>query len=600
MREAVKRMLQETRNSSDDAGAGNEVSTKDQMDVDVVDKKRRTNHTALERQRRSEQRGLFDKLQIVLRSHPGSSRHHLLTMALREIQNLVKTSKCLEEKKKELTDMQSTYLKELALLSGKSEILIKHKLTDICKKQKMREQAVKWRPVFSHLLQSRAALLQANTAQPTVKPPPLLQPNFYIAKPAAQNSVHQEKSQLQPNPQRNHSSVHTPVCPPTQKSEPEGHQEAPEAPAQGTQSQVLSVPSVPHITAAQDGPLQLNSTPIFQNLSVQPPKPMTLPLIRSKTGRLILPSSLKPLGQGFYTLTYMETKQIKEGEVSTSANTQPSGVDSKSQDKSISAPQHPSGSENRCLLEEDKTKPSNSDPECSATTAPLSALNFVKSLYQHSAAAEKKQEGGTAASLNKAPSAVCLNFNLKKASNSAIAQPNRNPPTMGRRRGRPRKNRLPPEGENRNHPVAEETRKSEPTETQADDTPVIDSVPADKPAPDHPVPVKRRRGRPPKNRAHPGQPAAQGGSGSSKSNEDKPFIPVCGFKIPDIGPNADPAATTSPGEIKTSRPLTRGALGKDFPSAKKRSWIDIEKELDPELECDTNVIFTNGCEVDNK
>lgn len=51
----------------------------DQTDVDV-DKKKRTNHTALERQRRFAQRGLFNKLQNVLKSQPGASRHHLLTM----------------------------------------------------------------------------------------------------------------------------------------------------------------------------------------------------------------------------------------------------------------------------------------------------------------------------------------------------------------------------------------------------------------------------------------------------------------------------------------------------------------------------------------
>lgn len=265
---------------------------------------------------------------------------------------------------------------------------------------------------------------------------------------------------------------------------------------------------------------------------------------------------------------------MKEGEGSTSANTQPSGVDSQSQEKSVSAPQDPSDSENTCPVEEDKTKPSSSDPECSGTTPPLSALSFVKSLYQRSVAVEKKQEGGMAASPNKASSAVCSNSNLmKKSSNSAIAQPNRNPPPAGRRRGRPPKNRPPPESGGSN----QETRESEPTETQAEPTPAIDSNPAD-----NPVPVKRGRGRPPKNRGRPGRPPGS----SSKSDEDKPFIPVYSFKTPATEPNADAEGTDSPGQMKTSRPLTRGALGKDFPSAKKRSWIDIEKELDPEPECE--------------
>lgn len=44
------------------------------------DKKRRTNHTVLERQRRSEQRHLFDKLQTVLKSDPKAPRLRLLSL----------------------------------------------------------------------------------------------------------------------------------------------------------------------------------------------------------------------------------------------------------------------------------------------------------------------------------------------------------------------------------------------------------------------------------------------------------------------------------------------------------------------------------------
>lgn len=36
----------------------------------------------------------------------------------------------------------------------------------------------------------------------------------------------------------------------------------------------------------------------------------------------------------------------------------------------------------------------------------------------------------------------------------------------------------------------------------------------------------------------------------------------------------------SPVTVNSSRPLTRGSLGKDFPSEKKRSWIDLERELE--------------------
>lgn len=43
------------------------------------DKRKRENHTVLERMRRSEQRNLFDKLQTVLRSDPRAPRLHLLS-----------------------------------------------------------------------------------------------------------------------------------------------------------------------------------------------------------------------------------------------------------------------------------------------------------------------------------------------------------------------------------------------------------------------------------------------------------------------------------------------------------------------------------------
>lgn len=55
----------------------------DQMDDEHDDSKvemRRKNHTVLERQRRSEQRDLFDKLQAVLQSDPRTPRLRLLSL----------------------------------------------------------------------------------------------------------------------------------------------------------------------------------------------------------------------------------------------------------------------------------------------------------------------------------------------------------------------------------------------------------------------------------------------------------------------------------------------------------------------------------------
>ncbi|CAB1434974.1 unnamed protein product, partial [Pleuronectes platessa] len=88
-------------------------------------------HTVLERQRRSEQRILFDKLQTILCGDLVGikpPRLHLLSMAVKEIQHISETSKFLKMKKRKLPQLQSDYLNKLSILSGKSANLIKHKL----------------------------------------------------------------------------------------------------------------------------------------------------------------------------------------------------------------------------------------------------------------------------------------------------------------------------------------------------------------------------------------------------------------------------------------------------------------------------------------
>ncbi|XP_044026184.1 MAX gene-associated protein isoform X2 [Siniperca chuatsi] len=620
MKEAASKALQESRDSSDDFGSARGLNVQDQMDDghdESKDKRRRKNHTVLERQRRSEQRTLFDKLQTVLQSDPRAPRLRLLALALKEIQNLVETSKCLEEKKRRLIRMQSVYVKELSLLSGKSDTLIKHKLKDICERQKMREKTMKWRPFFSHLLQSRAALLQATTPKSKPQPTPLLQPDFDKAPSqahprttAAQNSVQtpmpHSMAQAVSSPAQAEVTAPSPQAR-NQPGEPvasgqssqhqlkfEGQQEIPAAPAQvvmpNFQPKVSSVVATLQGTAAQDGASAISSAPNSNNSSVCPPQPFTLPLIRSKTGRIILPSSLKPIGQGFYTLMVMESKQKgEEGEDSISKN----------QEKSFTESDHPSDSESSHILEEDKTvQSSNSEPNRSSVTPPLAELALLnKSISVPSVAlqaVENSQEGGTVVGLNKTAATACLSFkHVRQIPTSVEPEPDPSPPVVRRRRGRPRKNPVTPVGENEKHTVVEDTSESETsilveegqsekitlevTETQAEDTTGRVS--------DNPVPVKRGRGRPPKKKSAQlwSPPVMRAGRSPSKSNVDSPVRLSRSFKSPDTKPKESPATTLLENMI-TSRPLTRGALGKDFPSAKKRSWIDIEKELEPELE----------------
>lgn len=83
---------------------------------------------------------------------------------------------------------------------------------------------------------------------------------------------------------------------------------------------------------------------------------------------------------------------------------------------------------------------------------------------------------------------------------------------------------------------------------------------------DSPVLLKRGRGRPPKRSSSEGlwiPPVVQRESATPKSGN-----------IPDNYSK----------ESRKARPLTRAALGKDFPSAKKRSWIDMEKELEQDTD----------------
>lgn len=299
----------------------------------------------------------------------------------------------------------------------------------------------------------------------------------------------------------------------------------------------------------------------------------------------------------------MNPKQKEEeGEVSSSANTQPSDVDScKNQEKSFSEPDVPSDSESSHILEEDKTvQSSDSKPKRSGVTAPLTELALLnKSIFVPPVAlqaVENSQEGGTAVGLNKTLATACLSFQrVRQIPTSVEPEPDPSPPVVRRRRGRPRKNPVTPVGENEKHTVAEDANKSVSEsetsildeERQSEKMPLEEARAEDTPGTvsDNPVPVKRGRGRPPKKSAQLwSPPLMRARSSPSKSNEDSPVRLSRRFKSPDTKPKESPARTTLLGAGNSSRPLTRGALGKDFPSAKKRSWIDVEKELEPELE----------------
>ncbi|XP_035000418.2 MAX gene-associated protein isoform X1 [Hippoglossus stenolepis] len=602
MKEAAIKTLQDSRLFQSSLVPETELSTQEERD-----KKKQKIHTALERQRRSEQRILFDKLQTILCGDLGGikpPRLHLLSLAVKEIQDMGETSEFLKEKKRKLSQLQSDYVNKLSILSGKSENLIKHKLSDICMRHKMREKAMKWSPFFSQLLQSRAAFLQ-NTASQS-QHMPLLQPDFITtqseAKPHKTAAQTNAQPLLEPNSTQSSENppkpVSTPLPHPQAASTPakadltaalsQGeNQKEPGAPAQGSvpnsHSQVPAGKDIPPTTATP-----VTKTPNRKKPSKRPLPSVALPLIRSKTGRLILPSSMKPTSPGFFTLMLMEAK-LKTGVngVSTLAD-MPSDVESNNQEKSLSSSNPPSASESSHVLEETTTS-LNSDPKSPHLLNPMFELTLLnKSIIMPSVALQDNQKGGTVEGLSITPPAASLSLNCTQQFHGSKSKPK--PPAIIPRRGRPPKNRVATQP----FPVVDETRKPviesatsplvEERQSETESLGLTKKRAADSPAvasdaADSPVPVKRGRGRPPKQR-EPGEqwiPAAQRRRRSSKSNEDSPVRLSYLLKGQDTN-------TASLGELNASRPLTRGALGKDLPSAKRRSWIDVEKELELELD----------------
>ncbi|XP_029902719.1 MAX gene-associated protein isoform X2 [Myripristis murdjan] len=548
---AASRSLLESQCSSEDSGSARESRVKPQSDSGVSGShtsKRRTNHRVLERLRRSEQRYLFNRLQHVLRSDPRAPKLRLLSLALNEIRTLVETSKCLEEEKRRLAQMQSVYIKELSLLSGKPAQLIKIKLKEIYKRKKLRESGNGMVPFSPCQRQQPKAPEPQTTAHNTEsQPTPLPQPEVPVphSPTPAQVTAQEPRLKLQSQPQ----NVLTPatakvIALPSQEedqlqapaasvqvtedqSTAEDRHEALETPPQVTAShsqmedQASSAPATLQVTETQDG-LQtpLSPTQVLSPQSDAHPQssvcPLTLPLIRSKTGRIILPSCLKPLGQGFYTITLMGANQKgKNSDVSSSPQMLSSDLDSSKEQERISFE-----SEQPSDISQKAKNPGNSHTvEKVKKSSPLghktakrrglkrpsvelSRLN--KSIILPTVALqplETNLQGDRMLGLNRNMTTACLSFNPLSPSTAPEPAPETEPEpsssVVRRRRGRPRKHPVTPDQpgknpvEETNDPVEESSSLVEETKTQAEDNPV--NVPQ---VQDTPVPVKRGRGRP--------------------------------------------------------------------------------------------------------
>lgn len=164
---------------------------------------------------------------------------------------------------------------------GKSEKVIQDRLKEFYKGEKLKEKTMKWTPFFSNLLQSRAALLQADHSQAKKKTVPLL-PSDFLLRPSQQSST---------SVAAQNTAVHKPLS--TQHFQPEVKKTMP------LETKSADAPP-PHIDTKDKIPdsvaqMSVKATTSTQKPNViQPVKEISFPLVRSKSGRIILPSSLKP------------------------------------------------------------------------------------------------------------------------------------------------------------------------------------------------------------------------------------------------------------------------------------------------------------------
>lgn len=222
-------------------------------------------------------------------------------------------------------------------------------------------------------------------------------------------------------------------------------------------------------------------------------------------------------------------------------------------------------SDSRPAVEEDKTlQPSDSEPKPSGVKTPLAALALLNKTIVLIPEALK-------ATVENTPTASCSNVS-HVLENPAALQPHSSPPIVRRSRGRPRKNdKIPPSTVS---PASESKAKESTSQSHGETSNLVEEKPKEKitltktQSGDNPEPVKRR-GRPLK-----------------RKSSETTWVPLLirrGHSPPK--PQDGPVSTSHLNmDRKSSRPLTRGALGKDFPSAKKRSWLDVEKDLEPEDE----------------
>ncbi|CAL8315935.1 unnamed protein product [Merluccius merluccius] len=605
---------------------------------DALSGQRRRQHKVLERLRRLEQRDLFAKLQTLLHTDPKAPKLRLLSQAQSEIETLVQTSHSLEKQKRKLSHMQKLYIRQISFLAGKPEDLIRRKLIEVYQ----RKQLLLGRKNFFKVNQPniRRNLPPIRLPQP---PPAALSPALSFAPPqnprpkdlgpiatplAAPTSARGCSPRSQPKdlPQVPAKRTRDRVVPGAASGSGPASECAGAAPASGSAGTAPSSGSAGTAQASGSAGIaqatgSTEAAPASGSAGEQPSpaghQAMTLPLIRTKTGRIILPSSLKPLGQGFYTITILEPDKEKAanaepGEVIMPVLSDPnSSTDDASKQAAGSSKDGVSGGEeppNSSAPGGDKTAASPS-PALSGPRKSMSPLVEIARLNKSISTLSPgkplllRKDG---ASENNGASRLsfgsCSLVYVPLAQEPAAAKPaqgslepaEHSPSAPRRRPGRPRKHPLTkPATRNRRDRVSEESREAAAAaEAAAAEAAAAKAAKAAAAAAGSSNKTgkagnKRGRGRPRKKGSLEDEYRA-GSSPEAKrrtpGNQGRCRPARDAWKSPGEGarstrtassPNTDQEGRKGSGK----RPLTRGALGKDFPSAKRRSWIDVEKQL---------------------
>ncbi|XP_053744245.1 MAX gene-associated protein isoform X2 [Synchiropus splendidus] len=478
---------------------------------------RRSNHIEMERQRRSEQRELFNKLQTVLQSNLRSSRLHLLEVTLKEIKHLQETAKRLEQTKKMLLIQQNEYLKQLEVYTGTSKKVIKDKLSDVCEKQKLREKNLKWRPLFSHLLQTNAALLQVITPQSKVATTPLLVPDTPLGP------FQSSKDQTETQSGSQTTTKKETVGPVAQKS--------------------------PEVTedndSDDDSDLSANENCLEQTTEEPDVKDEAEPM------PLLITMDPEEARAHWNSLTSTE-QQAKDQNSQTNLQMEQLPV-SLNDDKSVFGVKEEPGESNAKSDKDSTQVPAPQEGPARVNEVSLSFPlvrtkdgGLILPSYLKPAQETEVDEDGScssAATNNPKPSSVPrLTLSERSVLLSGCSrkqvenQQNNSPGTGQRKRGRPRK-----------EAATQEQRVFRPSSCIN-----RSSVHGE---------AKRPRGRPLKSK-----------SGKSDVNFDSVF------RLP----KTQLVSQNPP----SSRPQTRASLGKDFPSEKRRSWIDLERDLESEVDAE--------------